>query len=128
MNICIIKWNICQDIKHKTLESGKTIASTSVATNKSYKDSDWQKIEKACFHNVVAFWKTADFLEKYFQKWSPILIQGEINNRSYEDKEWNKKYISEVIIKEITFVGWSKKEEVKNDGWADIDSIDSIPF
>ena len=84
-----------------TLESGKKLAKFSLATNENYKDKDGQKQTKTDWHNVVAWNKTVDIIEKYVSKGKEIAIEGKLSTRSYEDKEGQKRYTTEVIINEL---------------------------
>ena len=77
-----------------TLESGKKLAKISIATNETFKNAQGEKVTDTQWHNVVAWNKTADIIEKYLQKGSEVAIEGKLTSRSYEDKDGTKKYIS----------------------------------
>lgn len=100
INKAIIKGRIGRD-----LERNNTMVKFSVATDESYKDKDGNKVEKTCWHNIVAFGKLADILEKFFTKGSEILIIGKIENT-----EKDGKYYSSIIADEFDFVGKSNNE------------------
>ena len=85
----------------KTTENGKTMATISIATTDRYKDSNGEKQENTQWHRVVAWGKTAEIAEKYLKKGSRIAIEGRLNNRSYDDKNGEKKYITEVVATEL---------------------------
>ena len=85
----------------KTLESGKNLATLSLATTERYKDSKGEKQENTQWHRIVAWGKTAEIAEKYLKKGSRVAIEGRLNNRSYEDKSGEKKYITEVVATEV---------------------------
>lgn len=87
------------------LESGKKLAKFSIATNESYKNSKGEKITDTQWHNIVAWGKTADLVENYVPKGREVGIQGKLTSRSYEDKEGNKRYITEVICNELLLLG-----------------------
>ncbi len=93
----------------KTTESGKKLARFSVATNESYRNAKGEKVTETTWHNVVAWGKVADIAEKYLNKGSEIAIEGKLINRSYTDKDGNKKYITEVQVNELLMLG-SKAE------------------
>ena len=93
--------NLGNDPEIITLESGKKLAKFSLATNESYKDADGQKQTKTDWHNLVAWNKTADIIEKYVTKGKEIAIEGKLTNRSWDDKEGNKRYTTEVIVSEV---------------------------
>jgi single-strand DNA-binding protein len=84
-----------------TLESGKKLAKFSLATNENYKDADGQKQTKTEWHNLVAWDKTAEIIEKYVTKGKEIAIEGKLTNRSWDDKEGNKRYTTEVVVSEV---------------------------
>ena len=117
--------------------SGHKVAKISLATNQ-YQGKE--KEDKTTFHNLVAWNKTADIAEQYIIKGQEIMIEGHIDNRSYEDKNGVKKYISEIIVERLQLGSKSKnetqgkqasKEEV-DDSLPTIDeeevNISDIPF
>jgi single-strand DNA-binding protein len=88
-----------------TLESGKKLAKFSLATNESYKDASGQKIDKVEWHNLVAWGKTCDIIEKYLTKGKEVAVEGKLTSRSYETKEGEKRYITEVVVNELLMFG-----------------------
>ncbi|WP_457610704.1 single-stranded DNA-binding protein [Lutibacter sp.] len=88
-----------------TLDSGKKLAKFSLATNESYKNAEGEKITNTDWHNVIAWGKTAEIIEKYLEKGNEIAIEGKLTSRSYEDKDGNKKYITEVVVNELLMLG-----------------------
>ena len=128
MNKCILLGNLSKDVDLKTTPNGKQVASTSLATNKSYVDSNGNKQQVATFHNLVVWGKQAEVLAQYTSKGSKILVVGEINNRSYDDKEGNKKYISEVVVREFEFLDSKPKEEKQESKYTEDEQEMNIPF
>ena len=88
-----------------TLESGKKLAKFSIATNESYRNTKGEKVTDTQWHNVIAWNKTAEIIEKYVQKGKEIAIEGKLTSRSYDDKDGNKRYITEVIVRELLLLG-----------------------
>ena len=88
-----------------TLESGKKLAKISIATNETYKNAQGEKVTDTQWHNVVAWNKTAEIIEKYLQKGSEVAIEGKLTSRSYEDKDGAKKYITEIVCNELLMLG-----------------------
>jgi single-strand DNA-binding protein len=88
-----------------TLESGKKLAKFSIATNESYKNAQGEKVTDTQWHNIVAWNKTAEIVEKYLEKGNEIAIEGKLTSRSYETKEGVKKYITEVVCNELLMLG-----------------------
>ncbi|MGB0886492.1 MAG: single-stranded DNA-binding protein [Vicingaceae bacterium] len=93
----------------KNLESGKKLAKFSIATNESYRNAKGDKIEDTQWHNVVAWGKTAEIIEKYLQKGSEVALEGKLTSRSYDDKDGNKRYVTEIIASEILMLGNKNK-------------------
>ena len=87
------------------LESGKKLAKFSIATNETYKNAQGEKITDTQWHNVVAWNKTAEIAEKYLEKGKEIAIEGKLTSRSYDDKDGNKRYITEVVVNELLMLG-----------------------
>jgi len=97
--------NLGNDPEIITLESGKKLAKFSLATNESYKDANGEKQTKTDWHNLVAWGKTADIIEKYVTKGKEIAIEGKLSTRSYETKEGENRYVTEVIVNELLMLG-----------------------
>ena len=97
--------NLGNDPEIVNLESGKLLAKFSIATNESYKNAQGEKVTDTQWHNVVAWGKTAEIVEKYVTKGKEIAIEGKLTSRSYDDKEGNKRYITEVVCNELLMLG-----------------------
>ncbi len=89
----------------KTLESGKKMARFSVATNESYRNAKGEKVTETQWHNLIAWGKVAEIVEKFLTKGKEVAIEGKLINRSYNDKEGNKKYITEIQVNELLLLG-----------------------
>ena len=85
----------------KILDGGKKLARLSLATNETYKNAKGEKITETQWHNVIAWDKTAEIVEKYFTKGLEVLVEGKLVNRNYTDKEGVKKYVTEVQASEL---------------------------
>ncbi len=90
------------------LESGKKLAKFAIATNESYKNAKGETVKETQWHNLVAWGKTAEIVEKYLTKGNEVAIEGKLTSRSYEDKEGNKKYVTEVVVNELLMLGGKK--------------------
>lgn len=98
-NKAIIIGRTTKEIELKQTQSGKSVCSFSVAVDRRY-DRD-----KTDFLNIVAWGKTAEFVNQYFHKGDHIGIDGRVETRSYEDKNGNKRTAVEIIAETIFFVG-----------------------
>ena len=97
--------NLGNDPEIINLESGKTLAKFSIATNESYKNANGEKVTDTQWHNVVAWGKIAQIVEKYVTKGKEVAIEGKLTSRSYETKEGEKRYVTEVVCNELLLLG-----------------------
>lgn len=89
----------------KTTENGKKLATFNIATSESYRNAKGEKVTDTQWHRVVAWGKVAEIAEKYLDKGKEVAIEGKLVNRSYNDKDGNKKYITEVQASELLLLG-----------------------
>lgn len=91
----------------RNFESGKKMASFSLATNEAYYNNKGEKVEDTQWHNVVVWGKKVEIVENYLKKGSEIAMEGKLVNRAYE-KDGTTKYITEVNLNELLMM--SKKD------------------
>ena len=89
----------------KTLESGKKMAKFRIATNEKFTNAQGEKVEKTDWFNVIAWNKTAELVEMFLDKGKQVAIAGKLSSRSYDDKDGNKRFITEIICNELVFLG-----------------------
>jgi single-strand DNA-binding protein len=92
----------------KKLTSGKTLAKCSLATSDVYRNEAGEKIEETQWHNIIAWGKQAEIIEKYLKKGAEVAIEGKLSSRSYQDKEGIKRYTTEIVINELLMIGGKK--------------------
>lgn len=97
--------HVGQEPEIKTFDGGKKLANLTIATNDSYKNDKGEKVEQTEWHKVVAWGRTADLIEKYVTKGLQIGIEGKLTHRSYDDKNGEKRYITEVVVNEVLLLG-----------------------
>jgi single-strand DNA-binding protein len=105
INIAMIIGNLGNDPKTTVVSNGNTMASFSVATSEKYKDKNGQQQEQTEWHRVVAFGRLAEICEQYLKKGSLVYIEGRLQTRQWEDKNGNKQYSTEIVIKEMKMLG-----------------------
>ena len=104
VNKAIIVGRLTRDPELRTIQSGQTIASFSVATSRQWKDQSGQKQEKVDFHNVVAWGKQGEVIGQYFTKGQEIYVEGRLETQSWDDKESGKKmYRTEIVLEKFEF-------------------------
>ena len=90
-----------QDPEIITFKDGGKMAKFSLATDDSYKDKNGNKVERTYWHNVVVRNGLVKVVEEYVTKGKEIAIEGKLINRSYEDKDGQKRYVTEVVANEL---------------------------
>ncbi|HVX24904.1 MAG TPA: single-stranded DNA-binding protein [Parafilimonas sp.] len=100
--------NLGNNPEIRTIESGKKMARFSIATSETYRNSKGEKVTETQWHNLIAWGKLAEIAEQFLTKGSEVALEGKLINRSYTDKEGNKKYITEVQVNEILLLGEKK--------------------
>ncbi|MBO3698323.1 single-stranded DNA-binding protein [Roseivirga sp. E12] len=97
-----------QNPETKTLTSGKSLTTFSIATTDSYRNSDGDKVEETQWHNIVAWGKVGEIAAEYLTKGQEVALEGKLTHRSYESKEGDKRYVTEINLNELLMLG-SKK-------------------
>jgi single-strand DNA-binding protein len=100
--------NLGADPEIKEINGGKKVASFRLATNETYKKTNGDQVTETHWHQIIAWGKTADIVEKYLHKGQEVSVEGKLTNRTWEDKEGQTRYVTEVIINELLMTG--KKE------------------
>lgn len=93
--------NLGKDPEVVTLDNGNKVAKFSLATHQAYKDSAGNKVEDTQWHNIVAWGNLATRAEKYLAKGKGIAAEGRLVHKSYDDKNGNKKYVTEVVLNDF---------------------------
>jgi single-strand DNA-binding protein len=105
VNKVILVGHLGKDPEIRALEGGIKVANFTMATTETYKDKNGDKKDVTEWHNVVFWGAIVSVIEKYLKKGSQIYIEGKIRYRSYEGKDGQKKYITEVLGNNMTMLG-----------------------
>ena len=97
--------NLGQNPEIKTLDGGKKLAKFSIATNESYRNANGEKVTETQWHNLVAWGRLAEIIEKYITKGSEVAVEGKLTYRTYSDKDGVKKYFTEIQVNELLMLG-----------------------
>ena len=125
VNKAIVVGRVGQNPEVKTLNSGSIIARLSIATHKKYKDRNGQKQEKTQWHKIVVWNNTAQFVEQFVHKGATLYVEGEIETRSYEDSQGQKKYVTEINANSVQLISAGNSQN--NEG-PTFNSNEEIPF
>ncbi len=105
INKVILIGNLGQNPEIKHTPSGQSVCNLSIATNEAWTDKNGQKQEKTEWHRVVVFGKLADLCAQYLQKGRQAYIEGKLQTRSWQDKDNQTRYTTEVVAQTVQFLG-----------------------
>lgn len=105
VNKVILIGNLGKDPEIRHLESGVAVASFSLATTESYRNKNGERVDQTEWHNIVLWRGLAEIAEKYLKKGNQIYLEGSLKTRSWEDKEGNKRYTTEIVGSTMTMLG-----------------------
>ena len=94
-----------QDPELKYTPSGSAVANFSLATSESWNDKSGQKQERTEWHRIVVWGKLAELCNQYLAKGRQAFVEGSLQTRSWEDQQGNKKYTTEIVARNIQFLG-----------------------
>lgn len=94
-----------KDVEVYNFENGNRKASVTLATNDYYVNAQGERVEETQWHNLVAFGKTVEIMEKYVPKGKEIAVEGKLTYRTYDDKDGTKRMITEIRIEELVLLG-----------------------
>jgi single-strand DNA-binding protein len=103
LNKVFLIGNLTRDPEMKALPSGIKVVNFGLATNRTFKDKDGNRQESVEFHNVVVFGRTAENVAQYMKKGSQVYVEGRLQTRSWEGKDGEKKYRTEVVAEAVQF-------------------------
>jgi len=125
VNKVILLGNVGKDPEVKYFDNDVAVASFSLATSETYKDKSGQKQTKTEWHNITAWRGLAKLAENYIKKGTQLYIEGKITTRSWDDKDGNKRYTTEVVANTIQMLG--KKDSGGAEASTPAPSMDAAP-
>lgn len=105
VNKVILVGNLGKDPELRYTPSGVAVANFSLATTERYKDRDGNRQEKTEWHNIVIWRQLAETAGKYLSKGKQVYLEGKIQTRSYDDRDGNKRYITEIVADQMHMLG-----------------------
>jgi len=115
VNKVILVGNVGRDPEVRYLESGVAVANLPLATSETYTNKNGERITNTEWHNIVLWRKLAEVAEKWVKKGQALYIEGKIRSRSYEDKEGNKRYITEIVADNMQMLGKKTEDSAKTE-------------
>ncbi len=95
-------------------ESGTKKAAFPLATGESYTNKNGERIESTEWHNIVLWRRLAEIAEQYLRKGDPIYLEGKLRTRNYDDKDGNKRYITEIEVDNLSMLGSRNDQSANN--------------
>src|SRR5512136_737819 len=105
VNKVILIGNLGADPELRYTPSGAAVANFNIATTERWKDKDGQPQERTEWHRIILWSRQAEIAKEYLRKGSSVYIEGRIQNRSYEDKDGIKRYVTEIIGQRMQLLG-----------------------
>jgi single-strand DNA-binding protein len=124
INKVILIGNVGKDPEVRHLDSGIAVTTFPLATSETYKNKEGQKVTNTEWHNVVLWRGLAEIAEKYVKKGNPLYIEGKIRTRSWDDKDGNKRYTTEIVADIMQMLG--SKQDSENSAASASESTASV--
>lgn len=110
VNKAILIGNLGADPEIKYTPSGTAVANFSLATHEQWTNKDGEKGERTEWHRIVAWGRLGEICGEYLKKGSPVYIEGRIQTRSWEDRDGNKRYTTEIVAQAMQMLGSARKD------------------
>ena len=110
VNKVILVGHLGADPDMRYTPSGQGVCELRLATSESWNDKNGQRQERTEWHRIVVWGKRAEVCSKYLAKGRQVFVEGRIQTRTYDDKDGNKRYITEIIANDVQFLGGGSKD------------------
>ena len=111
VNKVMLIGNLGRDPEVRYTPAGRAVARFSLATGEVWTDADGNRQERTEWHNIVVWGKQAESCSQYLSKGRQVFIDGSIRSRSYDDRDGNRRYITEIIAQRVQFLGGARGSE-----------------
>ncbi len=146
INKVILIGRLGKDPEVVNFESGTKKVSFPLATGESYTNKNGERIENTEWHNIVMWRRLAEIAESYLRKGDPVYLEGKLRTRNYDDKDGNKRYITEIEVENLSMLGTkndnngssgasssntssnTSNQNVGNNSSPDVSFEDDLPF
>jgi len=105
VNKAILVGYVGNDPEVKYLDSGTPVANFRLATSENYTNKSGEKVTQTEWHNIVLWRALAEVAEKYVKKGTQVYIEGRIRTRSWDDRDGNKRYTTEIVADSMQLLG-----------------------
>lgn len=116
VNKVILVGNLGKDPELRNTTSGTSVCEFSIATGESWKGKDGQMQERTEWHRIVVWGKLGENCAKFLSKGRQVFVEGRLQTRSWEDKDGNKRYTTEIVARDVQFLGGGGGKSGGSDG------------
>lgn len=116
INKVILIGNVGRDPETRSTTGGTSVVSFSIATSEKWKNKSGDSNEKTEWHNCVAFGRTAEIISQYVRKGDKLYAEGKLSTSSWDDKDGNRRYKTEIIVSHIEMLGSKLRDNVGGPG------------
>jgi single-strand DNA-binding protein len=135
VNKVILVGNLGKDPEVRFTPGGKAVCKFPLATTERWSNGEGQQ-ERTEWHNIVVWGRSAENCGQYLAKGRQIYLEGSLRSRSYDDKEGNKRYVTEIIAQRVQFLGGKPNGAAESDIGSESESVsgtgpsgdDEVPF
>jgi single-strand DNA-binding protein len=127
VNKVILLGRLGQDPEMKYTPNGSAVCNFSMATTEAWTDKAGQKQEKTEWHRIVVWGKLAELCNQYLSKGRQAFVEGRLQTRSWDDKEGNKRYTTEILAATVQFIGGAQTDKKTTDTSAGMNQSASHP-
>ncbi len=141
LNKVFLLGNLTRDPELRHTAQGTSVANFSIAVNRTYKGNDGDFKKETSYFNIIVWGRIGENCAKYLTKGRPVLVEGRLQNRSYETQDGQKRTITEIVADNVQFLGSGSSrdsmDEMSNSGGDDVgfsadfapsDDDDAVPF
>ncbi len=105
VNKVILIGNLGKDPEVRFTSNGRAVAHFPIATSEVWNDVNGSRQERTEWHNIIVWGKQGETCGQYLAKGRQVYVEGSIRSRSYDDKDGNKRYVTEIIAQRVRFLG-----------------------
>ena len=126
MNKSFLIGNLTKDPELRSTQGGKAVASFTIAVSRRFKNQAGESVTD--FFPVTAWGQLAEVCGRYLAKGKKVAVVGELQTRSYEDKQGVKRYVTEIVADEVEFLSPREKQESVPEGFVEVEDLSDLPF
>ena len=115
LNKVMLMGNLGRDPELRYTQSNQAVANFSIATSETWKDKGGEKQERTEWHKITVWGKQAESCANYLRKGRPVLVEGKLQTREWEDKDGNKRFTTEIVAERVLFLGSRESSGIDGD-------------